>query len=236
MKTCPVCQKLVNDETKFCYYCGASLLTPAAQPAPEPAPMPEPEPIAAPEPEPAPIPEPVRAPEPQPEPEPVAAPEPQPEPEPIRAPEPQPEPEPVAAPEPAPAPIPEPVRAPEPAPAPIHEPVKAPEPAPVVPPTSAPEPEKNGVIVNATDSRSLMTTAGYIFTTILFHIPVIGLIFMFVWGCGRPKNLSRKRFALACLLMRLIGVILVLSIAVFLLICYSDKFPILTDAFTRFFA
>ena len=206
MKTCPVCQKLVNDETKFCYYCGASLLTPAAQPAPEPAPMPEPEPIAAPEPAP------------------VAAPEPAPIPipEPIRAPEPQPEPEPVAAPEPAPAPIPEPVRAPE--------------PAPVVPPTPAPEPEKNGVIVNATDSRSLMTTAGYIFTTILFHIPVIGLIFMFVWGCGRPKNLSRKRFALACLLMRLIGVILVLSIAVFLLICYSDKFPILTDAFTRFFA
>ena len=194
MKTCPVCQKLVNDETKFCYYCGASLLTPAAQPAPEPE--------AAAAPEPAPMPEP----------EPIAAPEP----------EPMPEPEPVAAPEPAPAPIPEPVRAPE--------------PAPVVPPTPAPEPEKNGVIVNATDSRSLMTTAGYIFTTILFHIPVIGLIFMFVWGCGRPKNLSRKRFALACLLMRLIAVIFVLSVAVFLLICYSDKFPILTDAFTRFFA
>ena len=112
----------------------------------------------------------------------------------------------------------------------------APEPAPVAPPTPAPEPDKNGVIVNATDSRSLMTTAGYIFTTILFHIPVIGLIFMFVWGCGRPKNLSRKRFALACLLMRLIAVIFVLSVAVFLLICYSDKFPILTDAFTRFFA
>ena len=232
MKTCPVCQKLVNDETKFCYYCGASLLTPAAQPAPEPEAMPEPEPapepapIAAPEPAPMPEPEPIAAPEPapMPEPEPVAAPEPAPAPipEPIRAPEPQPEPEPVAAPEPAPAPIPEPVRAPE--------------PVPVAPPTPAPEPEKNGVIVNATDSRSLMTTAGYIFTTILFHIPVIGLIFMFVWGCGRPKNLSRKRFALACLLMRLIGVILVLSIAVFLLICYSDKFPILTDAFTRFFA
>lgn len=224
MKTCPVCQKLVNDETKFCYYCGASLLTPAAQPAPEPAPMPDPEPM--PEPAPMPEPEPVAAPEPEtmPEPEPAAAPEPAPIPipEPIRAPEPQPEPEPVAAPEPAPAPIPEPVRAPE--------------PAPVAPPTPAPEPEKNGVIVNATDSRSLMTTAGYIFTTILFHIPVIGLIFMFVWGCGRPKNLSRKRFALACLLMRLIGVILVLSVAVFLLICYSDKFPILTDAFTRFFA
>ena len=36
MKTCPVCQKFVTDQAKFCYYCGASLLnvTPDA-PAPE---------------------------------------------------------------------------------------------------------------------------------------------------------------------------------------------------------
>ena len=91
-------------------------------------------------------------------------------------------------------------------------------------------------VVNATDSRSLMTTAGYIFSTILFHIPVIGLIFLFVWGCGRPKNISLKRYALAWLIMRLLGIILVLSFAVFMLICFSGKFPILTDAFTRFFS
>ncbi len=215
MKTCPVCQKLVNDDTKFCYYCGASLLTP--EPAAE-EPAAEPEPVEI-------VPEPVEAPV-------AEAPVPEPEPEPAEAPEPvvipAPEPEPVKVPEPEPvkAPEPEPVKAPEP------EPVKAPEPEPV----KAAEPEKTDVVVHATDSRSLMTTAGYIFSTILFHIPVIGIIFLFVWGCGRPKNISLKRYALAWLIMRLLCVVFLLSFAVFVLICYSDKFPILTDAFRRFFS
>lgn len=225
MKTCPVCQKLVNDDTKFCYYCGASLLTP--EPAAE-EPAAEPEPVEiVPEPVEAPV---AEAPVPEPEPEPVEAPEPvvipAPEPEPVKAPEP----EPVKAPEPEPvkAPEPEPVRTPEPVV--IPTPVKEPE------PVKAPEPEKTDVVVHATDSRSLMTTAGYIFSTILFHIPVIGIIFLFVWGCGRPKNISLKRYALAWLIMRLLCVVFLLSFAVFVLICYSDKFPILTDAFRRFFS
>ena len=36
MKTCPVCQKFVTDQAKFCYYCGASLLN-VAPDAPAPA-------------------------------------------------------------------------------------------------------------------------------------------------------------------------------------------------------
>ena len=166
MKTCPVCQKLVNDETKFCYYCGASLLNQEA-PAPEPVEEPVSEPVE----------------------------------------------------EAAPA---QPVQEPEKPVVPVAAPVHA-----EVPPTT---------VVNATDSRSLMTTAGYIFSTILFHIPVIGIIFLFVWGCGRPKNISLKRYALAWLIMRLLCVVFLLSFAVFVLICYSDKFPILTDAFRRFFS
>ena len=225
MKTCPVCQKLVNDETKFCYYCGASLMnlapeSPAAeepvpeeQPAEEPAEQTPEQPVAE-----------IVEPEPVVESEPVAIPEPEPvvEPEPIAIPEPEPvaEPEPIAAPEPI--VIPAPIKEPEP----IKEPVKD------VPPVS----EKKEVVVNATDSRSLMTTAGYIFSTILFHIPLIGLIFLFVWGCGRPKNISLKRYSLAWLIMRLLGIIIVLSFAVFVLICFSDKFPILTDAFVKFFS
>ena len=203
MKTCPVCQKVLTDQAKFCYYCGASLLN--DQPfAPEVA---EPEEPAAPEvfePE-APV-----APE-------VVEPE-----EPVEA-------EPVLPEEPAPveetAPVkePAPVETPEPEPAPAPQPVKT-------------EPEAKQPIVLATDSRSLMTTAGYIFTTILFHIPVIGLIFMIVWGCGKTKNLSRKRFSLACLIMRLIGFIVLLCAAVFVLILFSGKFPILTKAFAEFFS
>lgn len=210
MKTCPVCQKLVNDETKFCYYCGASLLNQEA-PAPEPVEEPVSEPVE--EAAEQPIAEVV---EPAAEPEPVVS---EPEPEPIVIPEPEPEPQPEPVEEAAPA---QPVQEPEKPVVPVAAPVHA-----EVPPTT---------VVNATDSRSLMTTAGYIFSTILFHIPVIGLIFLFVWGCGRPKNISLKRYALAWLIMRLLGIILVLSFAVFMLICFSGKFPILTDAFTRFFS
>ena len=206
MKTCPVCQKLVNDDTKFCYYCGASLLTP--EPAAE-EPAAEPEPVEiVPEPVEAPV---AEAPVPEPEPEPVEAPEPVEIPAPEPMPEPEPEPEPVKVQDPVVIPAP----AAEPAPAkaePVH--------------TAPPAPEQKEVVVNATDSRSLMTTAGYIFSTILFHIPVIGIIFLFVWGCGRPKNISLKRYALAWLIMRLLGVIFVLCVAVFVLICFSDKFQI----------
>lgn len=225
MKTCPVCQKLVNDEAKFCYYCGASVMNVA--PNAEPVPEPEPAPIEEPLPEPEPIlePEPIAEPETFAEPEPVA----EPEAEPIAEAEPaeEPIPEPVAEPEPVVIPEPEPVAEPEP----IVIPPVEPKPEPPVPPVvEAPRAESAPPAVHATDSRSLMTTAGYIFTTILFHIPIIGWIFMFVWGCGRPKNISRKRFSLACLIMRLIGVIVCLLIVVFVLICFSGKFDELYEA------
>lgn len=204
MKTCPVCQQTLTDAAKFCYYCGASLLNPVPE-APVPA-----EEAALPV-----------------QPDESAAPIDLPEPEPIPVPEPEPEPAPVCEPEPAFVPEPEPEPAPvcEPEPAPVYEPEPAPK-----PPVAPVQEQKPEPIVISTDSRSLMTTAGYIFTTILFHIPVIGLIFMIVWGCGKTKNISRKRFSLACLIMRLICYIAVLACAVFVLICFSGKFPALWDA------
>ena len=217
MKTCPVCQKVLTDQAKFCFFCGASLLSPEAEPVipavdPEPVPDEKPETILASEPiveaEPAPV---IES-EPVPEPEPAPEPEPLPESEPIS----EPEPEPMPAPEPAPV-----AAAPEPIAVPQSEPVNS---------EAAAEPKPEQPIVLATDSRSLMTTAGYIFTTILFHIPLIGMIFMLVWGCGKTKNLSRKRFSLACLIMRLLYYIVVLACAVFLLICFSGKFPALWNA------
>ncbi len=222
MKTCPVCQKVLTDQAKFCFFCGASLLNADAEPI-APAAEPAPEPIEAPAfeaAEPEPVSEPIEAPVSE-----VPEPEPMPEPEPAPELEPVPEPEPVPAPE----PVPEPVAVPQPEP--------VPDPVPPVPaPPVREEPKPEQPIVLATDSRSLMTTAGYIFTTILFHIPLIGLIFMIVWGCGKTKNVSRKRFSLAWLIMRLIGCIVLLAGAVFMLICFSGKFPILTEAFAKFFS
>ena len=199
MKNCPVCQKVLSDQAKFCYFCGASLLEPAEAPV-ESVEAPAAEPVEAPAVPDEPVPEPVA------EPVPVAEPEP--------APVFEPEPAPVFKPEPAPAPEPAPEQKPAPAPAPAAEPA----------------PEQKEPVVLATDSRSLMTTAGYIFTTILFHIPLIGLIFMIVWGCGKTKNISRKRFSLACLIMRLLYYIFILACTVFLLICFSGLFPRLWDA------
>jgi len=231
MKTCPVCQKMLTDQAKFCYYCGASLLNadpieaPVAEPAADAEPVAE-EPVKA---EPAPVPEaapietepnaihasePVEEPAPETEPnaidasEPVEEPAPETEPRAIHASEPIEEPAPIVMPEPSPAPAVEP----------------------------APTPVKAETPVLATDTRSLMTTAGYIFTTLLFAIPVVGLVFMIIWGCGKTKNISRKRFSLACLIMRLICCVVVLAVAVFMLICFSGKFPILTEALAKFFA
>jgi len=255
MKTCPVCQKFVTDQAKFCYYCGASLLnvTPDA-PAPEVEQKPVEE-IVAPvadaveEPvekamaEPAetveePVAEAIEEPVEKAAEEVVDAPveaveEPAVFEEPVAVEEPAEVQEPIAVEEPAaveePITVEEPAAVEEPAP---EEPVKAPvaeQPvAAPVPPVAAPvSPVAAPVqpVVNATDSRSLMTTAGYIFTTILFHVPIVGLIFMIVWGCGKPKNISRKRFSLAMLILRLLGVICFLLIAVFMLIVFSERIP-----------
>lgn len=208
MKTCPSCKQTLTDTAKFCFFCGASLLDVAPEtPAPvtdDIAPVPSEEPV-----------EPVAATEP--EPEPYAEPEP--------APYAEPEPEPIRLPEADPAPEPEPIIPSKPEPAVPVTPVFVPEPTPVPEPAPAPAP-----VVAATDSRSLMTTVGYIFTWLLFHIPVIGLIFMIVWGCGKTKNISRKRFSLAFLIMRLICWIVVLAAAVFLLVCFSGVINGLWDA------
>ena len=76
-----------------------------------------------------------------------------------------------------------------------------------------------------TDSRSLLTTAQYFFLTVLFSIPVIGLIFMFVWGCGRPSNISLKRYSLAMLTFRLVACFLSLLGTIVTLLGISGIIP-----------
>ena len=44
MKTCPVCQKVLTDQAKFCFYCGASQLNAEAEPV-DPAVEPDAEPV-----------------------------------------------------------------------------------------------------------------------------------------------------------------------------------------------
>ncbi len=145
------------------------------------------------------------------------------EPVPEAAPAPEPENAPAAA-EPAAPAEEEPESAPAPEPAPASEPVVLAAPAPE--PAPAPAAPASATIEKiATDPRMLLTTAQYFFLTILFHIPVVGLVFLFVWGCGKPKNVSLKRFSLAMLIMRLLGYFLMLACTVVVLLGLSDVIP-----------
>ncbi len=80
-------------------------------------------------------------------------------------------------------------------------------------------------VVSGTDSKLLLTSAQYFFLILLFHIPVIGLIFLFVWGLGRPRNLSLKRFSLAVLILRLIGWLIMLLCTIAVLLGVSGLIP-----------
>lgn len=64
------------------------------------------------------------------------------------------------------------------------------------------------------DPRSLLTTGQYFFLSLLFAFPIIGWIFLFIWGCGKPKNISLKRFSLAFLLWKLIELFLALMVII----------------------
>lgn len=117
----------------------------------------------------------------------------------------------------------------EPTQEPVAVPAPTPEPEPEAPvaeqPASEPAKEPESGFASVTDSRLLLTTAQYFWLTVLFHIPIIGFIFLFVWGCGKPRNLSLKRYSLAILVMRLLGWLLYLALTVLLLLGMNNMIP-----------
>ncbi|MDO4543288.1 MAG: zinc-ribbon domain-containing protein [Clostridia bacterium] len=79
-------------------------------------------------------------------------------------------------------------------------------------------------VVYTEDKKQTLSTGAYFGLMILFAIPVIGLIFMFIWACGQPKNKSLKRFSAAALILRLITLILFMAAVIVFLILFRDKF------------
>ena len=67
------------------------------------------------------------------------------------------------------------------------------------------------VITQMPPKKQMLSTFQYVVLTMLYSIPVIGLIFLFVFGAGHPKNGSLKRFSAALLILRLVFWILVLA-------------------------
>lgn len=86
--------------------------------------------------------------------------------------------------------------------------------------TDVPDPDKEAEIreVKVCDPQMLLTTFQYILLQILFCIPLVGLVFLFVWSFGRTKNISLKRFARSYLILQLISLFLAMLAAIIALI------------------
>ncbi|MBR0388099.1 MAG: zinc-ribbon domain-containing protein [Clostridia bacterium] len=128
----------------------------------------------------------------------------------------------------------EPVTAPVEAPVetPVEVPVETPveaaaEPAPV--PVAVPEQPaaEMPVITQVPPKKQMLSTFQYVVLSLLYAIPVIGLIFLFIFGAGHPKNGSLKRFSAALLILRLVFWIVVLTL---LIVAMIKNGRFLTDA------
>ena len=109
----------------------------------------------------------------------------------------------------------EPVTAPEePAPAPA-EPAAVPVPVVTEQPKAEPEAADDMPVITQVPSRKqMLNTFQYIALSLLYAIPVIGLIFLFIFGAGHPKNVSLKRFSAAMLILRLVFWIALLALLI----------------------
>ena len=96
------------------------------------------------------------------------------------------------------------------APAPSAEPIVA---------VTAPEPpsvaaDDAPVITQIPSQKQMLSTFQYILLSLLYGLPVIGLIFLFIFGAGHPKNASLKRFSAAMLVLRLVFWIVLLALLI----------------------
>lgn len=96
-------------------------------------------------------------------------------------------------------------------------PVVTPPVAPVAPAeaaqTEAPA-ASTPVVTQVPSKRQLLSTFQYVLLSLLYSLPVIGLIFLFIFGAGHPKNGSLKRFSAAQLILRLLFWIVLLALAI----------------------
>ncbi len=97
---------------------------------------------------------------------------------------------------------------------------------------AAPEPpsavaDNAPVITQIPSRKQMLSTFQYILLSLLYGLPVIGLIFLFIFGAGHPKNPSLKRFSAAMLVLRLVFWIVLLAL---LIVAMVKNGRLLTDA------
>ena len=128
----------------------------------------------------------------------------------------------------------------EPVAAPVETPVEAAaEPAPVPVPVPEQPAAEMPVITQVPPKKQMLSTFQYVVLSLLYAIPVIGLIFLFIFGAGHPKNGSLKRFSAAMLILRLLFWIVVLALAIVAMVkngrLLSDALGQLIPALERLF-
>lgn len=91
-----------------------------------------------------------------------------------------------------------------------------------------PEPQQRPDHSNYVDLNQPLSVLGYIGTMIVFAIPIVGLIMMFVWAFGSNVNKNRKNFAIAALIMGVVAIILSIVFAGALTFLFSTLFGDMT--------
>ena len=107
------------------------------------------------------------------------------------------------------------------APVPVAEPVQP----------EAPAAPDMPVVTQVPSRKQMLSTFQYLALGLLYGLPVIGLIFLFIFGAGHPKNGSLKRFSAAMLILRLLFWIVLLSLAIVAMIRNGR---LLSDALGQF--
>ena len=82
------------------------------------------------------------------------------------------------------------------------------------PAAPAKAPAEMPVITEKPSRKQLLSTFQYFALSLLYALPVIGLVFLFIFGAGHPKNGSLKRFSAALLILRLLFWIALLVLAI----------------------
>lgn len=81
--------------------------------------------------------------------------------------------------------------------------------------------------VPADNNGKLITPLGYIGYNILFSIPIVGLILLFVWGFGSSSSQNLKNYCRSFLLLMLISIILSIILAVISIITGAEILSLL---------
>lgn len=96
--------------------------------------------------------------------------------------------------------------------------------------TGEKEPEEEA---SEEEKKGMLATWQYFLLELLFFIPVIGTVFLFIWSIGHPKNESLHRFASSKLIWRLIVYVLLFVALLILLFTVKKWGPAAADYVKR---